>query len=448
MASANASSNVARGPRGPLKHRCAHCGAGDAHRALLLCTGCRAVRYCSQDHQGGHRAQHKSACSKIKKSRKKLEAEEDDVRHAAVDFMTPANAFETHVGRFWGLLNTRGYMRARFGLLDLLRKEGTLDGVKEALSHLLDMMRLCRGDNMGLRDMIPAVMLQLDQDQECYDFVKWWATAGQNENYDWGDMALPFLDIKGANVYEDPGYIAGEFGDPHHVAALLLLKLKLLQDNINIRLVRKVVEAAHQHFPRELQDNIENAVVRSPLSTQLYKQTSAKLVAMELELVRHIKILGSRLRDANDSVLFGLLRPDQVRSGPPQMYSPGSPEEMQLVLDYGYAAWWQTQGALEMLENARKVAEKDSADEIEGMMESSKQKHGHSDARTAAEFLDDVSLNRIWGYVDWAVEDTGSLAAERPSDVHIRTLQELCKAFREEDEGFDDSEYDSQDGEQ
>jgi hypothetical protein len=30
--------------------------------------------------------------------------------------MTPANAFETHVGRFWGLVGTRDYMRARFAL--------------------------------------------------------------------------------------------------------------------------------------------------------------------------------------------------------------------------------------------------------------------------------------------------------------------------------------------
>jgi hypothetical protein len=142
--------------------------------------------------------------------------------------MTPANAIATDVGRFWGLVHTRSYMRARFALMDLLRKEGTLDGVKEALSHLMDMMRLCRSDNMGIRKIIPFLMLQLDQDQECYDFIKWYETTGADSHYDWGDMDLPFLDVKNADVYEDPSYITGKYGDPHHIAALMLLNLKLL----------------------------------------------------------------------------------------------------------------------------------------------------------------------------------------------------------------------------
>jgi hypothetical protein len=112
------------------------------------------------------------------------------------------------------------------------------------------------------------------------------------------------------------------------------------------------------------------------------------------------------------------------------MYSPGSPEEMQLLLSYGYQAWWQTQGALELLENARKNAEKDSADEVEDMMM-------EGETRTLAELLDDISFNRIWGYLDWAVEDAASLASERPSDVHRRTNQENWKAAMKEDDNFD-----------
>lgn len=79
--------------------------------------------------------------------------------------MTPANAFETDVGHFWGLVHTRDYMRARFALADMLRRIGTLDSIAEALSHLQDMMRLCRSDNMGVRDLVPPMMLQLDRDQ-------------------------------------------------------------------------------------------------------------------------------------------------------------------------------------------------------------------------------------------------------------------------------------------
>ncbi|KAM6532647.1 hypothetical protein FALCPG4_005700 [Fusarium falciforme] len=92
--------------------------------------------------------------------------------------MTPANAFETHVGRFYGLVSTRDYMSHRLALASRLRDLGTLDGVREALEHMQGMLRLCRSDNMGLRDIVPTMMLRLDLDQECYDFVKWWATCG------------------------------------------------------------------------------------------------------------------------------------------------------------------------------------------------------------------------------------------------------------------------------
>jgi hypothetical protein len=211
----------------------------------------------------------------------------------------------------------------------------------------------------------------------------------------------------------------------------MLLKLKLLQDNIDTRLVRKVLAA--KQLPQELWVGIETAVVRSPLSTQLHKKSSVQLLAMELEIVRHIKILGARLAEANDNVVYGLLRPDEWLGQPPQMYSPGSPEEMQLLLDYNYQAWWQTEGALELLENSRKNAEKDSADEIEDMLE-------HNEDLT----LEDVSFDRIWGYFDWAVEDAASLATERPSDVHVKTAREFWKAAREEEDNWVDYSDDGQ----
>jgi hypothetical protein len=89
-------------------------------------------------------------------------------------------------------MNTRPYMRARFDLANKVRQTSTLDGVSEGYDHLMDMLRLCHGDNMGVRNLVPALMLQLDKDQECYDFVKWWQTEGQRGDYNWGDATLPY----------------------------------------------------------------------------------------------------------------------------------------------------------------------------------------------------------------------------------------------------------------
>ncbi|KAK0757419.1 hypothetical protein N5P37_010142 [Trichoderma harzianum] len=98
MANSTPSASDYKGIVGPLLHRCSHCQT--AGPKLLRCNGCLAVRYCSRKHQVAHWLKHKSACSKIKKARAKLAEEDHAVRNATEDFMTPANAFESHAGHF------------------------------------------------------------------------------------------------------------------------------------------------------------------------------------------------------------------------------------------------------------------------------------------------------------------------------------------------------------
>jgi len=33
--------------------------------------------------------------------------------------------------------------------------------------------------------------------QEAYDLIKWWETCDPDGHYDWGDLSLPYLTIKG-----------------------------------------------------------------------------------------------------------------------------------------------------------------------------------------------------------------------------------------------------------
>ncbi|MBI5117098.1 hypothetical protein HZA56_11545 [Candidatus Poribacteria bacterium] len=56
--------------------------------------------------------------------------------------------FEEDVGHFWGLMETRPYMRARAGLAACLWAMGNRE---EATEHYVDMLRLNPNDNQGLR---------------------------------------------------------------------------------------------------------------------------------------------------------------------------------------------------------------------------------------------------------------------------------------------------------
>jgi tetratricopeptide (TPR) repeat protein len=67
------------------------------------------------------------------------------------------------VGHFWGLLETRPYMRARLGLAHALWAAGRRE---EAVQHLMDMLRLNPSDNQGVRYTLAGFLLFLDRDDD------------------------------------------------------------------------------------------------------------------------------------------------------------------------------------------------------------------------------------------------------------------------------------------
>jgi hypothetical protein len=64
--------------------------------------------------------------------------------------------FQREVGRFWGNLETRPYLRARLGLAHALWTAGRRD---EAVQHFQDMLRLNPGDNQGVRYTLAGFLL-------------------------------------------------------------------------------------------------------------------------------------------------------------------------------------------------------------------------------------------------------------------------------------------------
>ena len=72
-------------------------------------------------------------------------------------------AFDNDVGSFWGILETRPYMRARAGLAQSLWQCGHHD---DALAHWCDMLRLNPGDNQGIRYILAARLLEMGSDRE------------------------------------------------------------------------------------------------------------------------------------------------------------------------------------------------------------------------------------------------------------------------------------------
>jgi len=72
-------------------------------------------------------------------------------------------AFKEDVGSFWGILETRPYMRARAGLARSLWLAGRRE---EAVGHYLDMLRLNPDDNQGIRDQLMPCLIEMGRVDE------------------------------------------------------------------------------------------------------------------------------------------------------------------------------------------------------------------------------------------------------------------------------------------
>jgi tetratricopeptide (TPR) repeat protein len=79
-----------------------------------------------------------------------------------------AEFFEENVGHFWGLLETRPYMRARAALADILWDQGERDA---ALNHYRELLRLNPGDNQGVRQLLVNRLVEVDAVAEAQELL-------------------------------------------------------------------------------------------------------------------------------------------------------------------------------------------------------------------------------------------------------------------------------------
>lgn len=329
------------------KPECPPCEAkGNTASTLLRCQGCHVTHYCGRDHQAVDRENHKRPCNDIKKAQQKLDLEEMKLRNLPPDLVTPARLFEEHAGHFWGILVTRNYMRARYVLIEALLKVKTYAAVKAAHDHAMDCLRLCRSDNMGVRNMVPALKLRLGRDQECYDFIKWHATTGQEAKYDWSDLKNPFLDLKGEDVFENlPPNVTQRFASLLHTVALTLLKLRL---KLDLRSLQQS-SVTGTKLPQEIMDNIREQLVGEIVSGRKDIMDATDLTPLDQMLDKQIQALIEGVKSQNPRFWNGLLRPEGHLTAHIEAYSPGSVQEMQLALQLSFDSWIETPGAMDLL---------------------------------------------------------------------------------------------------
>lgn len=130
-------------------------------------------------------------------------------------------AFRDDVGDFWGILETRPYMRARHGLATALWETGSHD---EAVAHYEALLTLNPNDNQGVRYLLIDCLLIQGRDDEAHALLErykddgscYWLWAG----------ALALFRRSGNSDVAREALISARTTNPH-VTDFLLRKKKL-----------------------------------------------------------------------------------------------------------------------------------------------------------------------------------------------------------------------------
>ncbi len=87
-------------------------------------------------------------------------------------------AFDEYKGHFWGVLDTRPYMRARLGLAQCLWALGERE---EAIGHCTELLRLNPNDNQGVRYVLSSFYCDIGRDDELEKLLDEYEGDGSTE---------------------------------------------------------------------------------------------------------------------------------------------------------------------------------------------------------------------------------------------------------------------------
>ena len=156
--------------------------------------------------------------------------------------------FDENRGYFWGLLETRPYMRAREALADMLLTDGR---VQESIQHREALLDLCASDNLGIRDNLMGLYLAADNVEAASDLLDRYE-EDSGAVFAWARVLIHYLfrefdeaeealiDARDGNPYVEPylllekevpldlpsSYVLGEESEAQVAAFHLLLALR------------------------------------------------------------------------------------------------------------------------------------------------------------------------------------------------------------------------------
>jgi hypothetical protein len=308
-------------------------GCQTCHKTTQLntCGKCKVVQYCGREHQVADWPEHKNICKKVSRAGLELLAEQEE-----------AAALDAYAGRFAAALPGGAD-------LDVLLKLATLElevnnrlGIQQGLSHVLEMTKSAKTVMVGTADLAPVCFLRLGRDQEAYDFMKWWITTPETIM---GPPRKPYTAVRGEDILESTTIFKGNCPSLAFMAALTLLKLRLLMDLQSLQRSRKEMPA---HLPQELLDEVRKSMVSSAINKSVIEREDH---ADDIKiLTEDVKTLYQAVKASSANFWPGVLHPEGGLVAESERWFHGKRPEMQIALQYTYNAWTETPGAIDAID--------------------------------------------------------------------------------------------------
>ncbi len=337
--------------------RCFNCNERPP-AGLLRCSRCQVAWYCNSKCQQSHYIkEHQNECRHIAKCIKKVQQEELPLRSFSdLDFgfnPEPENLFETQVGIFWGLIETRDYMRARYALFEAYWEAAynceTKQVYEKALFHNLELLRLCSGDNLGVRFQTPFLLLDMNRDDDAFAFIKYRMGLESGGDYEdeiaerhsqsrEGEWIYPReSNCRHQDIFKEFPNCAEQYVSLAFLVALAIIKLRII--------------AAHDAVSRSI-----DIVLQSTKGECIQE---ARFALSEMLIEKYVDIDDQRrqvnrlldiIDSNNPSMLPAILNPLPMKEQPrPQSYSMGHPSEVYDILMNCNRCFLRVPGAEDLL---------------------------------------------------------------------------------------------------
>ena len=372
--------------------RCFGCfrRAENDNKPMQRCSRCHCAYYCCRDCQVNHYKSHKEFCLEYKKLNKELTKEKNKLLSKKTSLTGGKYFSESTIGHFWTLFEPRTYCRVRYDLAEHILMQAHYNDLKpiydRSLSHYMELLRLVHGDNLGVRNKVPFILITLNRDEDAYNFIKWWLTIDPHGKYNWGNVPKntkegDWLYLTNENIFEDCGdYMTSTSsyrGQLAFVASLALIKFRLVSKLKRSLMMKDKINSYLSQFQCNINSNSNsnsdskelNLICNKELSDMIsdiivgnYVYTYPSSVHLKLSNVENMKKVINEQESYVDRLLKQLVKMNKmfvqslVNPGPmrqqnyPQYSSPGSPQEAFIVMNNCCRLFARTPGARQRLE--------------------------------------------------------------------------------------------------